>query len=227
MKNRMENVMNCLFRSTLFLAISAFAVTANATLMPVLGGQALYDTDLDITWLSKGNAPAGSGFDDGAAGTISWGNANDWAASLNVGGFSGWRLPATVQPDTSCGTQTDPGGGLPLQGSGSGCTGSELGHLFSMEAVSTASPGLFSGLGSEAYWSKTSSPLDDSRAWIFYLADGHQSMAPKDRELLAIAVHDGDISKALVTTVVPIPAAAWLFGSALCLLGWVRHRQRS
>jgi hypothetical protein len=133
-----------------------------------------------------------------------------------VGGFSGWRLPANVQPDASCGTQTDPGGG---------CTGSEFGRLFNMEAVSTASQGPFSDLGSTAYWSKASSALGDARPWIVYLAGGMQSMVPKDLELLAIAVNDGDIDTALLTTVVPIPAAAWLFGSALCLLGWLRRRQ--
>ncbi len=34
----------------------------------------------------------------------------------------------------------------------------------------------------------------------------------------------GQVSFSTATTVVPVPAAAWLFGSALGLLGWVRRR---
>lgn len=36
---------------------------------------------------------------------------------------------------------------------------------------------------------------------------------------------DGEYNLALGAQVVPVPAAAWLFGSALGLLGWVRRRQ--
>ncbi len=39
-----------------------------------------------------------------------------------------------------------------------------------------------------------------------------------------IAIY-GDLQVDAVTNVIPVPAAAWLFGSALGLLGWIRHRQ--
>ena len=34
-----------------------------------------------------------------------------------------------------------------------------------------------------------------------------------------------DVLRLTVTTVVPIPAAAWLFGSALLSMGWLRCRK--
>jgi hypothetical protein len=57
----------------------------------------VYDTDLDITWLADANAGVGSTFDNGGSttdGRMTWVNANAWAASLTVGGFSDWRLPS-------------------------------------------------------------------------------------------------------------------------------------
>lgn len=40
---------------------------------------------------------------------------------------------------------------------------------------------------------------------------------PENKELSHITFYD--------TEIIPLPAAAWLFGSALCLLGWARRRQ--
>jgi hypothetical protein len=173
----MENAMNQLFRSTLFLVVGAFSFNANATLMPVSGDQTRYDTDLSITWQSNGNALDGSGLDDWAAGAGSWDNANDWAASLNV------------------------------------------------EGMSTFSHGLFSNLTDTADWSSTDYAPDDTRAWSFKFVNGLQGISPKDRNLLAIAVDDGAFGTALVTATVPVPAAVWLFGSALGLLAWLRRRR--
>ncbi|MGI9329930.1 MAG: hypothetical protein ACR2QB_04370 [Gammaproteobacteria bacterium] len=36
---------------------------------------------------------------------------------------------------------------------------------------------------------------------------------------------NGSYASFIETTAVPIPAAAWLFGSALRLLGWMRRKQ--
>lgn len=73
-----------------------------AALEPRLGGQAYYDTVLNITWLADANAGAGSPFDEdfdfpmpGGTndGLMSWANAMAWANSVEVNGVSGWRLP--------------------------------------------------------------------------------------------------------------------------------------
>jgi hypothetical protein len=43
----------------------------------------LYDTSLDVTWLRNAEA----------SGLLDWPAAKNWASTLNVGGFTGWRLP--------------------------------------------------------------------------------------------------------------------------------------
>ena len=50
------------------------------------GPEAFYDTTLDITWLA----------DAGANWVLNWDSANTWANQLNLGGVTGWRLPALV-----------------------------------------------------------------------------------------------------------------------------------
>ena len=129
-------------RSHLLVAVRACVVmllastTANASLGLVLGGQAVYDTDLDITWLADANLAKTSGFD--ADGQMNWANANAWAAGLTVGGIGGWRLPTTADPDASC--TDDPAGTTPSSDPfGWNCTGSEMGHLFYNELGGTAS----------------------------------------------------------------------------------------
>src|SRR5688572_25735584 len=55
---------------------------------------AWYDTALNVTWLADANAGAGSPFDDGSDpldGEMTWANAKDWAAALDVHGVTGWR----------------------------------------------------------------------------------------------------------------------------------------
>lgn len=194
---------------------------AQAALVPVLGGQAVYDTDLNITWLADANAGAGSIFDDGFSttdGRMFWANANAWAASLTVGGVMGWRLPTTTQPDPSCSSQFDPGGGMPLQGSGLGCTGSEMGHLFNVEGVSAGAQGLFSNVQSTSYWSGTQYAPTPTDAWAFSFMTGNQGTTSKVFSLgSAWAVHDGKV--------IPIPPSVWLFASALGLLGWLKRHQ--
>ena len=63
---------------------SGLVSTANAALESRLGGDAYYDTDLNITWTTDANI---SGIAD------DWNSQMSWASSLTIDGISGWRLP--------------------------------------------------------------------------------------------------------------------------------------
>jgi hypothetical protein len=69
------------------------ATTAHATLEWRLGGKAVYDTDTDITWLADPSAASANIYDNGTFnndGLMTWNNAVDWLANLNVAGVTGW-----------------------------------------------------------------------------------------------------------------------------------------
>ena len=195
MKSRV--VTGVAFASLLGLAVG----TANAALVNRAGGQAFYDTDLDVTWAANADL----------AGNMTWAGAQSWITSLNTGSYLGvttWRLPTTGQPDASCSTQI---GGESL---GNGCTGSEMGHLFNVEGISSATPGSFANVRALAYWSATAYAGDTSRAWSFSFNSGDQTnVFDKGNGLRAWAVSPGD-------TVVPLPGAAYLLATGILgLLG--------
>jgi len=182
------------------------------------GGGFIYDDVLDITWMQDGNI----------TGIDSWDRQVAWADGLSLYDtvrdvtWSDWRLPTTLQPDASCDTQYDPGNGVPVRSMGTGCTGSEMGHLFNVDGVSASSPGLFTNVQSDIYWSGTEYAPDTTMAWDVFFSLGLQNASVKcSTPGFAWAVHDGNPGNA----VVPVPAAVWLFGSALGLLGWLRRRR--
>ena len=152
---------------------------------------------------------------------MNWFTANEWIAAMNADdgtgylGFDTWRLPITVQPDASCDTQSDPGGaGIPalFQGSGSGCTASEMGHLKHVDDIyfeSEAALALFLNLRDWEYWSGTDYFFDTSLAWSQGFDLGTQETADKSATMLyVLPVLSGDVS-------VPLPPSIWLLGSAL------------
>jgi hypothetical protein len=120
----------------------------------------------------------------------------------------------------------------------------ELGNLFPLFPSSLAltgstvswdswlSPGTFSGIelsvaeiGSDA---AIFEDLDVSVSSYVLPSDFLQSGSQYEIELWFLSSefqtsHKASIST-LTATVIPIPAAVWLFGSALALLGWVRHK---
>ena len=206
--------------TTLFTVALGMSSVANAALVSRLGGQAVYDTDLNVTWATNANIN----------GLMNWAAANTWAANLVLGGVSGWRLPTTT--DTGA-----PGCDWSYNGTDCGynSTGSEMAHLFYNELGNLAycdtfgncpqpgwgltNVGPFSNLQPDIYWSGTEYAPNTLVAWYFLFDYGVQSNVNKSDLRHALAVRPGDVAA------VPIPAAAWLFGSGLLgLVGVARRR---
>lgn len=214
---------------------------------------AYYDTVLDITWLANANGSNNS--DPGFYyGLTTWDNALSWAAGLNVGGITGWRLPTTNPIDGTTaddwafaynGTE-DQGYNVSAPGTlYAGSSASELAHMFYntlgnigfCETSSTTdcipdpdhthpNMGPFSDLAGTDYWSATTYSIGSpDNAWRFNMFYGNQSVSTKTgANNRAWAVHDGDVGAAAV----PLPGTAWLFATGLAgLLGAIKRNKQS
>jgi hypothetical protein len=177
-----------------------------------------YDTALNITWLANANY---------VGTTMDWINANSWAASLNLNGITGWRLPTMGPVNGSSFTYSygydgthDQGYNMGAPGTAyAGSTGSEMAHLFyttlgDKAFVDTSgvypqfdyglsNTGPFSNLQSYSYWSATEYAPNTGNAWDFVFENGGQDNYYKAYNNYAWAVHAGDVGAA----VVPVPAA--------------------
>lgn len=190
--------------------LSSVALMANAALID-RGGGLIYDTDLNVTWLSDANYSRTSGYS--VDGILSYTDAVNWVGNLNVGGYDDWRLPSAVNQFSSalC--------------TGFNCEESELGHLFYVTLGGTAgnpipqSP-FFTNIQTDVYWSLTEEPFTYWNYLWFDVRNGYQA-GPSlyQPAFYAWAVRDGDI------TSVSVPAAVWLFGSGLLgLIGAARRK---
>lgn len=212
--------------AVIFLILS---INVNAALLD-RGGGLIYDTDLDITWLSDANYAQTSGYD--ADGMMNWSDSVNWVTNLSYYdsvrdvSYSDWRLPTTpsVYPATCNLTN---------------CVDSEMGHMYYLElsgsggsVLSYSDPdlSLFSNIQSSIYWSSTYFTADNPLAWVFNFNLGQQFTMDKMagspccvNEWYVWAVRDGDV--AAVSTV-PVPAAVWLFGSGLVGLIGVTRRKK-
>ena len=233
-------------------AVLAFSVSAGAQASLVArDGGMVYDTVNDITWAADANLFAtqaasnpnlvneiitGNGgvindtpnyYDDGTYilspadfntgdGTMSWWGAQAWANNLTLGGYTDWALPTTVPalPDYNQ-------------------TGSQMGDLFytqlagvaesSLAATHNADYDLFSNMQSYPNWSGSEDANPDL-AWGFDTTSGQQLIFFKDYQFYAMAVRPGDVAASSV----PVPAAAWLFGSGLIgLASFTRIKNKS
>ena len=218
--------------------LGAFSMTAHAG---VLQGRdlnsdgtfdAYYDTTLDITWLADANY-AGS--------KMTWNDARTWASSLNIYGYTGWRLPTMIDQYPSGGTNcnkaydgTDCGYNVDTVGT-DGTIYSELASMFydtlgnlaiydtngkEQDGWGLKNTGPFTNLQADAYWFGLIYTPDGDNSWDFNFRDGFQYAHNQSELKYAWAVRSGDI------TPVPIPATAWLFGSGLIgLLGALRFKR--
>lgn len=218
------------------LGISILTVTnANAALESRLGGLAVYDTDLNVTWLANANLAATNRFGISSIYITSTGLMNqttafNWIGNMNASGYLGfndWRLPTAQQPDATCSSGSS--GGLYGSSGGFGCTGSEMGHLYYIElgghtlqfTNSAATYGVIANIMQNSeYWTSTDTPLESTRALSFNFGSGSQNIPVKTSSVVrAWAVRSGDVAA------VPVPAAAWLLGSGLLSLVGVARRK--
>ena len=168
-------------------------VSANAELVSRLGGQAAYDTALDITWLT----------DAGLSGVKTWAGLIAWVGSLNTAnhlGFDDWRL-ASMSVDA----------GLPLGkathvydcsiATEAACRDNELGYMYYHNLGIVAFPkrtGTFFVNGvtltdvQSFYWSGTEH--DSSSTWNFYFSIGVQASNNKRNGTYGWVVRSGDVS---------------------------------
>lgn len=223
-------------RRRISLAVLASALLTTATAQAALIGRlpdafgayrAVYDSELNITWLADANYAATSGYS--ADGRMKWEAAQGWIGTLNAAGhlgFSDWRLPFS----DGC--------------IGYDCTGSELGHLFytgfggvagfgdPMPALDHPNLSLFSNIQTDGtYWS-ASEFLSDA-AWAFEFGPydvGRQIYYPTFYKFNAWAVRNGDVAAVtpyvMEPMAVPLPAAAWLLGGGVGAL-FVLSRKRA
>ncbi|MBI5659549.1 MAG: DUF1566 domain-containing protein [Nitrosomonadales bacterium] len=214
------------------------AASAHAALELTLGGQGVYDTDLNVTWLADANLAASNTFGVSGIGTggyMTWYAAQSWIAGMNASnylGFSDWRLPTTLQPDATCSIQA---GGVSF---GYNCTGSEIGHLFynelggvaglSITTTHNANYGLFQNIQSYLYWSGTELgtvtnyaliPGNDG-AWFFSTVTGVQYAYNRNYYLFAMAVRPGQVAA------VPEPEMVAMLLAGLGLLGFTARRRK-
>jgi hypothetical protein len=197
--------------------------------------EAWYDSVLGITWLGDANHAQTTGFD--ADGRMNWGTANAWAAGLDPygSGITGWRLPTVTDTGTpgcdwsyggtDCGYNVDT-----ATGEMASMYYDTLGNLayystdgsYDQPGWGLSNTGPFENLQSDYYWSATEYAPYARYAWDFGFGNGRQVGYNKTGGLYGWAVHAGDVG----ASVVPIPGAAWLFGSALLGLVGVGAKRR-
>jgi len=229
-------------------------VTSQAALID-RGGGFIYDDVLDITWTqnagisSEVNWIAQAAWADSlslydSVRDVTW---DDWRLPT-VGPINGssYLLNTTYNGTSDNGyALTTTNGSDGGWRDGDGTPVSEMGHMFyvnlmnlgactaTAQAPSTCiqqtnrvlSTGIFLNLTTDpfhAYWSNaTASPGD---GWIF---DPYSGFGARTTNLTRLwsawAVRDGDVAP----SVVPVPAAVWLFGSALGLVSVMRRKLTS
>ncbi|MCP5131863.1 MAG: DUF1566 domain-containing protein [Pseudomonadales bacterium] len=225
------------------------AINVNAALYD-RGNGLVYDDVLDITWLQDANLAASKHFgvaNINSNGSMNLSVAEQWIEAMNTESYlnhSSWRMP-DVSPINGISFDTrESNNGSTDNGYGGWSTFSEMGYMYYVNlgnlglcepngSGSTAScdvqdgwglnnTGIFSNIqpgSSEHYWTIDEFPFVGTyHVWGFDFYRGRQTGFTPGNDFFVWAVHNGDIGA------VPIPAAAWLFASALLGLVALKHR---
>jgi len=197
------------------------------------GGLFLYDPVHDKTWLADANQAFNSSYrtPSGRSSLMTYEEALAWADQLVVDGVDGWRLPEVTLFDQPCRSDQST-----LASRLETCSEGDFNELWVdillneysdrlMETSQLADARLFDHWQAGDYWTSTLNPLDSSggSALAFSTFGGYQLNGFDDFSF-AIAVRDGDVGE--IINVVPVPAAVWLFGTALIgLVGFSKRRK--
>ncbi len=203
------------------VGLCLLSLPANAALQSRMSGQAYYDDVLNITWLADANLADTTTFGVlgiNANGSMTWAQANEWITAMNTAAYLGtsdWRLSsADVNRDgntflgpVDCSTATEPD-----------CRDYEMGYMYWQNLIRAVSPGPFSNLQPDGYWSGSEQPPFIDSVSTFSFASGENIVRFKVSENYSWAVRSGDIGR------YPVPGAVWLFGSALGVMGVLRRK---
>ena len=171
------------------------------------GNGLIYDDVLDITWMQDANYAQTSGYD--LDGRMTWADANTWADQLSYGGFDDWRLASAGNAPAYAYTATGELGHMFYNNLGNTAGTSISNNVSFTDATPGGGTESFLNVQSHVYWSGEEHHIYSYSAWNFVTEFGLQGVSGKDGLSYSWAVRDGDVST------VPVPAAAWLFGSAL------------
>jgi len=223
------------------LGSAALNGTAQASLVD-RGNGLLYDNVLNVTWLQDANYAKTSGYD--ADGRMDWSGATAWAANLSYGGYNDWRLArnSPVSGGSSYNASFSPNGTTDY-GYNITSPNSELAYMYyvnlglngyrNTSGVVQANFGIFGNgtyggqnnvglvhnLQGDGYWAHAKYyPPGSGNAWVF-INRGVQGLSYEGNQNYAWAVRPGDVAP------VPVPGAAWLFGSALLGLLGLKKRK--
>ncbi len=199
------------------------ATYSEDALLPA-GGEYLYDTTLNVTWLRNANANGG----------MNWDSATTWAANLTTGSgntaIDDWRLPtmaANPDPRSSFNGSTASGSNVP--GSSSEMASLFFDTLGNISMVNTSgysmgfqslNTGSFENMKYDAYWLGTEYAPTPFAAWSFFTSYGSQGLSTKEQPFYAMAVRTGD-----VLTPVPEPETYAMLLAGLALMGGIARRR--
>jgi hypothetical protein len=178
--------------------------------------------------------------DFGGDGSVNYFGARafiNYLNSTNYGGTNQWRLPGITDTGaagcdfafagTDCGYNVAPGSGelarlyyselgrtAAFDTTGSPTTGF---GIFANDGAQTpaGAVGPFTNVRSDVYWAGLDYGPAPQAGWVFATFDGVQGFEGKEEKRYAWAVTPGQV--------VPVPAALWLFGSALAGLAGLRR----